>query len=214
MYREKNTNLWCRENTLDEYVIKEQSSYSELFSRVSGSVVMDIGGNIGAFAYRAYKSGAKRVISFEPDPENIKMYKKQNFPSNIKLIERAISNHTGKAEFYVNTGKNKGLHSLQAINGRECIQVKTASFNKALEKYTPDYIKIDIEGGEYNLDFSNLPEYIKGIAIEIHLTHGNNRALGKRLLNQLQQQFPVVKRVGNVTDKNWTTTFIGFREEI
>ena len=215
MYREKITGLWCRENTLDEYVVKEQSCYSKFLSLVRDSTVMDIGGNIGAFAYKAIESGAKKVISFEPEPGNIELFKMQDFYESpkVKLIERAISDKNGVADFYVNSsGKNKGLHSLQEIQGRHKIQVKTVEFKQALTKFSPEYIKIDIEGGEYDIDLSNLPLNVKGIAIEIHLTHGDNREQGENLIKILKKQFPVVLKEPKITDKNWTTLFIGRRK--
>lgn len=36
MYRESKTGLWCREGTLDEYTVEEQSSYKSFFSLMEG----------------------------------------------------------------------------------------------------------------------------------------------------------------------------------
>lgn len=211
MYRESKTGLWCREGTLDEYVVKEQSSYKSFFSLMEGKTVVDIGSNIGAFAYFSKQNGAKEVICFEPDPENISMWKKQEL--NAKLIKRAVSNKSGVAKFYVNNGKNKGMHSLQPIQGRTEIAVKTVDFCEVLERYTPDLLKIDIEGGEYNLDLDSIPEFVYGIVIEIHLNHKNNRELGRILIDKLERQFPNVLHKPSITEKNWATLFIGTREE-
>ena len=214
MYREKNTNLWCREDTLDEYVVKEQATYTPIFENMKGKVVADIGANIGAFTYNSLKHGAKRVVAFEPDPDNIKIYKKQGFDERVKLFEGAVSNVTGQATLYQNAkGKNKGLHSLQDISGRDMTEVNTYSFSKLLKKFEPEILKIDIEGGEYMLDLYDLPEFVKGICIEIHLTHKDNRRKGKALAKSLEQQFPVVLKKPHITEKNWTTLFIGLREE-
>lgn len=210
MYRESKTGLWCRENTLDEYVIKEQSSYKEFFALMEGKRVADIGANIGAFAYNALKAGANEVVCFEPDPDNVKMFRKQNL--NAKLISRAVADKTGTREFYVNTGKNKGLHSLQPYRGRDVIKVRTVSFQEVLERYKPQLVKIDIEGGEYGLNL-NLPEYVEAICIEIHLTAKGHRSLGKALTKRLAEDFPYVLHEAHITDKNWTTLFIGKRKE-
>lgn len=211
MYREAKTGLYFRENTLDEYVIKEQSSYKKFFDLVEGKTVLDIGSNIGAFAYFALQNGAKEVICFEPDPDNIKVWKKQGL--DAKLIPRAVASSTGTATFYVNKGKNKGLHSLQPIHGRDEIVVKTASFDKVLSRYKPDCVKIDIEGGEYGLNLENFPEFVQAVAIEVHLNHKDNRKLGQALIKSLKSQFPHVLSNTKVTEKNWTTLFIGTREE-
>lgn len=215
MYRESTTGLWCREDTLDEYVIKEQRCYDPLFQLklMKGNVVLDIGANIGAFAYRALKAGASQVICFEPDPDNIEVFNKQKL-ENVKLVKGAISQNKGTAQLYRNGGKNKGMHSLQKINGRETVTVKTYPFIGAIERYSPDLIKIDIEGGEFEFDLSHIPEGVKGIAIEIHLNHKGNRELAVDLINQLKKQFPNVLKDPHITDKNWTTLFIGTRRGV
>lgn len=213
MYKEPTTGLWCREDTLDEYVIKEQHCYDPLLQFVKGNVVMDIGANIGAFAHKALEAGAAYVICFEPDPDNIDVFNRQNL-DNVKLIKGAISQEKGTAKLYVNSGKNKGMHSLQPVNGRETVDVKTYSFMKAIERYAPDFLKVDIEGGEFEFDMSHIPEGVKGIAIEIHLNHKRNRELAIDLIKQLKKQFPNVLKKPNITEKNWTTLFIGTRRGI
>lgn len=213
MYKEATTGLWCREDTLDEYVVKEQRCYDPLLQFVKGNVVFDIGANIGAFAYRAIKAGAAQIICFEPDPDNIEVFLKQKL-ENVKLIKGAIAQEKGTAQLYRNGGKNKGMHTLQPINGRECVTVKTYPFIKAIERYAPDFIKIDIEGGEFEFDLSHIPEGVKGVAIEIHLNHKGNRELAVDLIKQLKSQFPNVLKDPNITDKNWTTLFIGTRRNV
>ena len=174
---------------------------------------MDIGANIGAFAHRALKAGASYVVCFEPDPDNIEVFNCQKL-ENVKLVKGAIAQEKGTAKLYLNGGKNKGMHTLQPINGREVIEVKTYSFIKAIERYSPDFIKIDIEGGEFEFDLSHIPEGVKGIAIEIHLNHKGNRELAVDLIKQLKKQFPNVLKDPSITEKNWTTLFIGTRRGV
>lgn len=211
MYKEKTTGLWCRPDTLDEYVIKEQRTYNLLLELCKDKSVMDIGANIGAFTFQALAHGAIQVVSFEPDKDNVGMFQKQGFDDRVKLIKRAVSNSTGTALFYVNSGKNKGMHSLQEIQGRESYEVKTVSFKDALDRYSPQILKIDIEGGEYDLNFKDLPLTVEAIAIELHLLHGDNRKMAPRLIKDLKKQFPEVLKDPVLTEKNWTTLFIGRR---
>lgn len=211
MYKEKTTGLWCRPDTLDEYVIKEQRTYNPLLELCKGKSVMDIGANIGAFTFQALAHGATRVVSFEPDKDNIGVFQKQGFDNRVKLVKRAVSDSTGTALFYVNSGKNKGTHSLQEIQRRESYEVKTVSFRDALDRCSPQILKIDIEGGEYDLNFKDLPLAIEAIAIELHLLHGDNRKMAPRLIKVLRKQFPEVLKDPVLTAKNWTTLFIGRR---
>lgn len=171
-----------------------------------------LGGNIGAFAHYALSKGAKKIVSFEPDPNNITVFKKQDL-AGVKLIKGAISQNKGEAKLYINAGKNKGMHSLQPIQGREYVVVKTYPFHDALQRYKPDLVKIDIEGGEFGIDLTNIPEFVKGIAIEIHLNHSDNRQKAPALLRILEKQFPNILKSPSITEKNWTTYFIGTRRD-
>ena len=146
MYKEPTTGLWCREDTLDEYVIKEQRCYDSLLQFAKGNVIMDIGANIGALAHRALKAGASYVVCFEPDPDNIEVFNRQKL-GNVKLVKGAIAQEKGTAKLYLNGGKNKGMHTLQPINGREVVEVKTYPCKGAIKRYSPETIKIDNEGG-------------------------------------------------------------------
>jgi FkbM family methyltransferase len=200
------TGLNYREGTLDLFVIREQSTYKKLMKYVKGKRVLDIGGNIGAFAYTALENGAVKVDSFEPDASNIKMYKKQGLDST--LYEYAVTDRDGKAKFYLNSGKNKGMHTLRETRGREFVEVKTISFEKVLKKCKPQVLKIDIEGGEYGLDFDLIPDTVKVIAVEIHLTSVDQRREGKKLLKYLKERYEELTD-SKITEKNWTTLFIG-----
>lgn len=190
-------------------MIREQTSYNKLLDYVEGETVLDIGGNIGAFAYFAKERGAKKVVSFEPEPSNIKMYESQNL--DTILVKAAVAENDGVANFYVNNEKNKGLHSLRKTRGRDCIEVKTVSFEKVLKKVNPTALKIDIEGGEYYIDFSLIPKTVKRIAVELHLTTKEQRDSGRKLLKFLKSNFDELSNA-KVGEKNWTITFIGVRK--
>ena len=208
------TGLNMREGTLDEYVIREQSSYTKLFERCKGKTVVDIGGNIGAFAFNCELFGAKEVHSFEPEPENIKLFKSQKLKLT-KLHEFAVAEEDGVAFFYVNGGKNKGLHSLDKTRGREHIEVKTIAFEKVLKKLNPDVLKIDIEGGEYGLDFDLiLKSNVKVIAVEIHLVTKSHYTQGIELIDWLNKHFEPMNTPIDTSHPitSWTKTFVGKRK--
>ena len=73
---------------------------------------MDIGANIGLHSIFLSKLGAK-VISFEPDPEHIAQLSyniKINNAKNIELVEKAVSDEYGSAEFSRVEGNTTGSH--------------------------------------------------------------------------------------------------------
>jgi FkbM family methyltransferase len=212
---DESTGLCYREGTMDLYVIREQSQYRKFLNLIQDKVVLDIGGNIGAFAYNAFEAGAKEVVSFEPDEENARIYECQNplyrsYKSEPKLYRIAVSDRGGTAKLYVNGLKNKGTHSLIETRGREFVMVRTMSFDYILKKHKPYALKIDIEGGEYLLDFNLIPSSVKAITVELHLNNTDKRNKGRVMLDWLRENFKELSNT-NITDKNWTTLFIGER---
>jgi FkbM family methyltransferase len=168
-------------------------------------VVFDIGGNIGAFAAWAAPKCAK-VITFEPDADNFEVLTQNTMLlPNVTAYNAALVGHNNPTvEFFTNdTGRNKGLHSLVVTGGRTRHVVNARNFQDMLNIYRPTVIKCDIEGGEYDLLLDKpLPEYVRELAIEIHLQKIIwRRDQGPRLVEQLEHQFPNIKRGGKVSEK-------------
>jgi len=211
MEKDKKTGLYYRPETFDLSVIREVygKSYKLLFENAKGKKVLDLGGNVGAFAKAVSEYGAEFVYSFEPDPENAKLFRKQDIP-NCKLYEYAVADKSGTADFYLNVGTNKGMHSLQRRRGRECIQVKTVAFEKVLNKIKPDIIKMDIEGGEYYLDFDLVPDCVELLAIELHTKDKASRENSVKLVEYLRKRYKELMCT-NSTEKSWAFTFIGVK---
>lgn len=61
--------IWENVVNLNEYRLPEKFSESD--------VILDIGGNTGAFSYACIQRGAGKVIAFEPDPDNFLIFRKQ-----------------------------------------------------------------------------------------------------------------------------------------
>jgi FkbM family methyltransferase len=123
-----------------------------------GNNFIDIGVNKGDFSLLAAKivGEAGRVLSFEPEPTNVKWTKKSinlNGYDNIQLFEIALSEENGTATLYL--GKKSGLHTLVPNQrARNCgtIKVRTKTLDRFLEEkefdFSIDMIKIDVEGSE------------------------------------------------------------------
>lgn len=175
MYKEIEKNglkFITREGTLDSYIVSEVWAYDKHLTINNNDTILDAGGNIGAFAVMAASKGAK-VLSFEPDPENYEIFKKNieinNLTHLVEVRNAALTPENGKLNLYLNGKKNKGSHSLTKRRGREFIEVECvswfeigSSFNKA---------KIDIEGSEYELIENCLDSILhieKGV-LELHI---------------------------------------------
>ena len=165
--------------------------YNEFFSRQDyrwwyevhpGDIVVDIGGCIGMFTCLALDSGASKVFTVEPNPslaktilENASMHIFNKKDSPVTIINKAIGSNTS---FLKNVFGNK-LPEYEFPNAdltkEEFNSIELISFKELLEQYDIkhiDYLKIDCEGGEFNilttenLDF--IKNNVKHIAVDFH----------------------------------------------
>ena len=135
-------------------------------------VVMEIGAGIGFLStYCAKKIGSKRVFAYEANPfmiDKIKdTYNLNNVNATIK--NTLLSNREESINFYL----EKNFWSSSTIKRSDyakCIQIKSTNINQEIEKIKPNFLIIDIEGGERDLvpmiDFDN--NNINKVIIEIH----------------------------------------------
>ena len=119
-------------------------------------IILDIGANIGyyslIFAQLTGKSG--KVYSFEPDPTNFEILKKNilvNKHENVILENKAVSNKEGNLKLYLST-ENNGMHRIYPSKWcKESIDINSIKIDNYFNKNQKiDFIKLDIEGAEYD----------------------------------------------------------------
>jgi len=141
-------------NKKNFYENNKQAEIMKKFVK-KGDVVMDIGANIGIYSLLLAKivGNKGKVYSFEPDPKNFKILKKNigiNKYKNIIPIKKAISNKTGKTKLFI-AEFNKGDHRIYPSDEkRKFIEIETISLND-YSKNNKDkikFIKMDIQGAE------------------------------------------------------------------
>ncbi|WP_081990157.1 FkbM family methyltransferase [Psychroserpens sp. Hel_I_66] len=159
----------------------KQFEYSELFEELSKNTnsFLDIGSNIGYYSLLGVKSNPKmKVFAFEPAygpkyflTKNIEL---NNFSKQIKPIDLALSNTTGKIDFYeVESLKYKYITHNLAGEGNAGTKKTSRNFIKNTVKADTlknfieqndikqiDLIKIDTEGTEVDILKSG-KEYIQ-----------------------------------------------------
>ncbi len=197
----------CRKNTYDSYVVNEiQRSYGML--NVKGKTVFDVGANIGAFTVWASKQGAGLVVAFEPEPYNFEMLQTNVFKLKGNYATHKIALTTGddsSVELWIApSGKNPGNSSLTPRRGRIPVKVSTGNFYYMLEQYRPEVIKMDVEGAEFDLLEYGLPDYVKQIAMEIHLNDNILFSNASGLLAQFKD-WECIKEPVLDNDKLWQT---------
>lgn len=131
------------------------------------NVFVDVGANCGFTSYFAYLRGAKKIIAFEPGLKDAKAFLMNNIP-NTTLYTFGISNKVGFSN----------LTSVYKSDNRFNDQVDSLTYTVTMDYLFEqklfdriDFIKIDIEGHEYEL-FEGLSKdnlsKIKNISIELH----------------------------------------------
>jgi FkbM family methyltransferase len=143
-----------------------------------GSIVLDLGGNIGCFSLRAAAlNPAIRLHSFEPGPPNLRMFR-MNLLANPKLGARielypaAVAGRRAEAQWSFDED-NAGASSLYSAPSTATDSVEVRPFAEVIAAL-PDpigLVKIDIEGAEYDL-LAHTPagtwDRIPAFTIELH----------------------------------------------
>lgn len=141
-----------------------QLFFSELLP--SAPVCFDIGANHGEITATLLGLGARLVVAAEPQLE-LATFIENNFTEAIVskrlvVIPKAIGDQTGVAKFYPAQDINKCMSTLSSIfvevsqhNGDRWdspVDVDVITVDSLIKDFgIPDYIKIDVEGFDYNV---------------------------------------------------------------
>ncbi len=128
---------------------------TDLFKRIikPGMTVIDIGAHIGYFTrlFSRLAGSQGAVFSFEPDPYNYSLLKKNvERLANTQIINAAVSDKSGMIDFY-EVEDSTGCHTTVPTTApAKKLSVRAVTIDGfAQEKnLTVDVIKMDIEGGE------------------------------------------------------------------
>jgi FkbM family methyltransferase len=123
-------------------------------------LIFDIGANKGS-TVDFYKNYAKKVVCFEPNPNLVSTLKSRFENSNVIVDSRGLSNIVGKKKFMISNADTISTFSESWVNNsrfsdsykwNEGITVETTTLDSILNEYgIPDFIKIDVEGYEYEV---------------------------------------------------------------
>jgi FkbM family methyltransferase len=165
-------------------------------------VIVDAGANIGGYISEIKKLNLnpKRIIALECSKTNFEKLVNNHF-ENVTLIEKALGGKEGEATFteFIGPTKSDGTkkyHQWGNINGNfkntlknnakiKEYNVDVITLDKIMELYdleTIDFLKMDIEGGEYDVIDSinkDLAKKIKQISLETHNVNKNPSLIKK-----------------------------------
>lgn len=112
-----------------------------------GSVVLDVGANIGIYTLIAAKRGA-RVYAIEGDPKNAARLRHHialnGFSDRVTVFECAVSSRNGTLTLFRNPNNCGGSNCFE---GRDPVLVRSRTID-SLGLPSVDLCKMDIEGGE------------------------------------------------------------------
>lgn len=137
--------------------------------------VVDVGAHIGAFALRVAPL-ARRVICLEPDPANFELLRANTARlGHVTCVPRAVA--AGRSTRDLHLGINGSRNSLRPADpgrSRGAIPVETAGLDDVFREHGVercDLLKIDCEGGEYEIVYGAPPglwSRIERIRMEYH----------------------------------------------
>ena len=125
-------------------------------------MAVDVGANVGLFSILAARAGAT-VFAFEPNPpvraklrENLRL---NGLTSRVHVDERGLFNREAAATLFDDwrpqgAWRNSGVASLSPANASGAgTPITTTTLDKFVEEHAIkriDWIKMDIQGAEYN----------------------------------------------------------------
>lgn len=127
-----------------------------------GAVIIDIGAHIGLFSVIASQVTGEngKVYAFEPAPSTYQLLQKtltiNHNESVIETFQRAVGRGTGKITFFVSDGLADNGNSLvnykddRPLHGIDVEVTSVDAFIKEKNLRRLDFIKIDVEGAEYD----------------------------------------------------------------
>jgi len=157
------------DNNYTKFIIAEWEDlpYSKYIK--PGSVILDIGANVGLFALHVLPYASK-MVCVEPTPQHMEI-QRELLAGAVTHEQSALHNYTGKCRFHfepVNTTMNtiRQDGSLEV----DCITLKDLCDKHSLSSV--DFCKVDIEGSEWQaLTVERIKEVagiIKSFFVELH----------------------------------------------
>ena len=130
--------------------LKELGYIEKLLQTHSKGIIFDIGANVGLMTI-LFARYAEKVFCFEPFPQNISLLYRTlevNHINNATIIPCAVSDSFEYSSF--ERGESCSSGKLKINGNQPAITVSIDGFAEAYKVF-PNFIKIDVEGGEMSV---------------------------------------------------------------
>ena len=178
-----NAVCWFR---AESFSTKEPETLEWIDAIPMGSVLWDIGANVGLYSVYAAKKRNCRVLAFEPSVFNLELLARNIFLNGLMeqicIVPLALSDSLGASQLHMTTKEWGGALSTfgqdYGFDGKKLkesfkFQTVGLSMIDAIEKLglpKPDYIKMDVDGIEHLILKAGgaILHDLKGIIVEIN----------------------------------------------
>jgi FkbM family methyltransferase len=153
------------------------------------NLVFDVGSNVGT-AVEFFSQKANKVIGFEPNPRLVEILRKKFNNRNVIIDSRGLSNEIGEKKFRIANVDTISTFSEDWVNNsrftggyswNESIIVETTTLDSVIEQYgTPDYIKIDVEGYEFEV-LTSLTKLLENTIISFEWAEEQKNKIGQTI---------------------------------
>lgn len=179
-----------RLNVKKWHEIDGENTFRLSYNLNKNSIVFDLGGYIGEWTEKIYSLYNPTIFVFEPVDKFAKiMYKKFNKNKKIKIFKFGLSNIS--RDVIINVDKTASSIFKKGNNKEKIKLINIDDFIKDNNIKIIDLMKINIEGGEYDLlDFmldNNIVYNIRNIQIQFHKFVPNAEARMRNIQTRLKQ---------------------------
>ena len=159
------------------------------FNVRDGDVVYDLGANIGAFSLACSNYDVKKIYAFEPHFETFSYlkYNLEVYGKNATCLNKAIGKDTRKAVFGGSSTVCSLGYQIDPVSANfkeevDCVNLEEFVLRNSYE--LPTYLKLDIEGSEYDFFDSTSDSFFKNTHTVFLEFHNND---GKKLNKILER---------------------------
>jgi FkbM family methyltransferase len=141
------------------------------------------------------------IFAFDPTPKSLQWVSKQKLPENFHFIPTGIAQYDGFAEFYFYRGEQFGFKDVKGHG--ECIHLPVQRLSSSIKEFghnVIDLLKVNIEGGEYDLIPDLLKSDIRIPQILIQFHHGKYGFSLNQTKNAVTQLNSIGYRIFNIGD--------------